>query len=91
MAQQVKGLVLSLLWLVSLCGLGLTPGPGTSACWGAAKKKKVCMTGSITVNLNNAKQYEEIGRQIGLSFQMLFLAFIVFFFFKDTVICCLVS
>ena len=49
------------------------------------------MTGSITVNLNNAKQYEEIGRQIGLSFQMLFLAFIVFFFFKDTVICCLVS
>ena len=39
MALQVKDLVLSQLWLRSWCGLGLIPGPETSACCGCGQKK----------------------------------------------------
>ena len=38
-AQQVKDLVVSLQWLGSLLGSGLSPGPGTPTCCGFGQKK----------------------------------------------------
>lgn len=40
MAQQVKDLALSLLWLGGCCGTGLVPGPGTFTCHRRSQKKK---------------------------------------------------
>ena len=37
-AQQVKNLVLSLLWLWLLLWYGFDPQPGTSTCWGHGQK-----------------------------------------------------
>ena len=41
MVQLVKDPALSLLWLGLLCGMGLIPGLGTSACYGFGQKNKV--------------------------------------------------
>ena len=58
-AQQVKDLARSLLWLLSLCGMSLIPSLGTSACQGHGQGKKkftLCIHNVHSFTLLNLKK-----------------------------------